>query len=89
MTRYIYEIEMGSYHLRVGRVVRTITVPDCNSLIDGIMLINEGSRELHEDECFEDACDKLRRTFNRPEMRFAEVVDGKVVSFGEPMLYLV
>jgi len=86
MTRCIYEIEMGSYHLRIGRVVRTITVPDCNSLIDGIMLINEGSRELCNDECFQDACDELRRTFDKPDMRFAEVVDGEIVSFSLPVL---
>jgi len=74
MTRYIYEI------------ARNPKAPGSYSLIDGVMLVDEGSNELYEDECFQDACDELRRTFDKPEMRFAEVVDGEIVAFSLPVL---
>jgi len=74
MTRYIYEI------------ARNPKAPGSYSLIDGVMLVDEGSGELYDDECFQDACNELRDVFDDPSMRFAEVVDGEIVSFSLPVL---
>jgi len=74
MTRFIYIIPKDS------------SQPGSYTVIDGVWLQDEGSGELYEGMIFEDTCNELRDVFDDPSMRFAEVVDGEIVSFNLPML---